>query len=175
MEDSQFFDSPPPRKPKRSKKWFVILVFFLILLGVGAAAAKYLTNSSSMGGTKITPTPTDYIFPTDTPSAKATPSPSVSPTGASKSTVSIEVENGSGVAGVAGKMATFLKNQGYTVSGTSNADNFTYQNVTIEVKKSEPNVLSELKSSISTGYTLGTASASLPTSSSNDAIVIVGK
>ncbi len=190
MDDTQFFDSPPTRRSKRSKKWIVLVIFLILLVGIGVVAAKFLTKASAPVSSKTTPTPTDYIFPTDTPapSGKLTPSPSVSGTPApsgkvsispsatpTKSSATITVENGSGTAGVANKMATFLKGLGYTVVSTTNADNFNYTNVTIEVKKSESSILPKLKSDISANYSVGSATATLPESSSTDAVVIIGQ
>ena len=45
----------------------------------------------------------------------------------------------------------------------------------IEVKKSEPNLLTKLKSDLNKTYTVGTASATLSDTNDTDAIVIVGK
>ena len=50
--------------------------------------------------------------------------------------ISITIENGSGVEGTAGKASDFLKEKGYNVAKTQNADNYKYEGTTIKVKNS---------------------------------------
>lgn len=97
------------------------------------------------------------------------------PTSLDKSKITISVENGSGVEGAAGKVADYLKSQGYNVSGTSNADNYNYTGVTIKVKDSAKAYLDGLKSDLSKNYTVNSSTSDLPSSSSTDAVVIIGK
>ncbi len=171
-------DETPSNKPKIIA---FIVVFLLLMVALGFAA-NYFLNKKSIFNKQIVITPTATQAPIQTPTIVASSSASVTPTGKitpspsiSKSSITIQVLNGSGAAGVAGKMAASLKDLGYTVSSTGNAQSFDYSNIVIEVKKSEPNVLSELKIDLSKDYTLGTASATLSSASSTDAIVIVGK
>lgn len=190
MKDEGIFgvDESPSRKPRIIA---FIIVFFLLLVALGFAL-NYFLNSKAHKTQQVAVIPTLTIqptqIPTDTPEAtpsagvsktKSTPTPLV-PTGSlSKSNpesgITVEVLNGSGIAGAAGKMAASLKSYGYTVSSTGNADAFTYTNVTIEVKKSEPKTLSLLKVDISKDYTVSSASAALTESNATDAIVIAGK
>ncbi len=179
----------------RSKKPFIILLLLLIL-GIGGFFA--FTQGPSLVAS-LSPSPTPTMVPTQVPTptleptatpepsgtAKKSPTPKATPTtsksssidkttGLDRSILTITVQNGSGTAGVAGTMSTFLKDLGYSVSGSGNADNFDYQNVVIQVKASEAKYLPLLKSDIATKYTVGSASATL-SSGSTDAIVIVGK
>ena len=55
-------------------------------------------------------------------------------TGLDRANLTIAVKNGSGVTGAAAKASNFLKDLGYTVSSTGNADNSDYENTVIEVK-----------------------------------------
>lgn len=182
------------QQKKRSWKKAVVLLFFLALLGFGGYIGM---NRLLGGGTKqvekvqITPTPTVEQQPTDTPTStpeesptpeatKApTPRPTTSPidkaTGLDKRELTIAVQNGSGTAGLAGKIADFLKSFGYKISGTANADNFDHTNVSISVKSASANYLPLLKKDISTDYTVGDTDSNLSASSSADAVVIVGK
>ncbi|OGV97358.1 hypothetical protein A2W24_06535 [Microgenomates group bacterium RBG_16_45_19] len=54
--------------------------------------------------------------------ANQTPAPTPSPAAADKSAITLEVFNGSGVSGLAGKSATTLEGLGYTIFSTGNAD-----------------------------------------------------
>lgn len=92
-----------------------------------------------------------------------------------RSTLSVTVENGSGVEGVAGKAADILKTLGYNVKSTANSDNYNYKGVTIKVKSSKSNFIQLLKNDLSKNYTIGTTSSDLPASSPTDAVIIIGK
>lgn len=89
--------------------------------------------------------------------------------------ITITVENGSGQVGVAGKASDFLKEKGYNVSSTGNADKYTYSGATIKVKSSASSYLDLLKKDLSEKYTISSTSSDLPKDSSTDAIIIVGK
>lgn len=114
---------------------------------------------------EITKTPT--IVPTINSIDKAS--------GLDRANLSIEVENGSGEVGAASKGSEFLKGLGYKVVATGNADNFNYENLSIEIKKEKSNYLSLLKKDLGLTYTVGSTSADLSSSSSSDAVVILGK
>lgn len=95
--------------------------------------------------------------------------------GLDRSKLSIAVANGSGIEGTAGKAATILKDLGYNVVSTENADNFNYEGATIKVKKEKGNFLNLLKKDLSKDYTVSASSSDLPSSSSSDALIIIGK
>lgn len=122
-----------------------------------------------------TPTPTDTPTPQDTPTAAPTQNPVDPTSGLDRSQLSVTVENGSGDSGVAGKGSSILKNLGYNVTATGNADNFNYTNVTIQVKAASSSYLNLLKSDLGSNYTVGNATSDLSDSFSTDALVIIGK
>lgn len=200
MEDSSFqspiaqFNYASPEIPKKPKKFIYLIIFLVIIVGF------FLTRNLFSGSNKQTetptntPTPTEYQFPTDTPTPSASPTPtetttaspttspaakSINPvdasTGLDRSTLSIAVQNGSGETGVAGKAANVLKSFGYKVASTGNADNFNYENATIQVKSTKANFLALLKKDLGFSYTVGSASADLSSDFSADALVIIGK
>jgi LCP family protein required for cell wall assembly len=70
----------------------------------------------------------------DTALPAATPSKSTAPPvlTVAPSQVSVDVENGSGVAGIASQTASELSSLGFNVVGTADADNFSYTNSVIE-------------------------------------------
>lgn len=200
MEDNQFQQplgnqNYPNKGSGRLKKILFMFFFLLLLVGVGYFATKYFLGSEKeTKSLTITATPTEYQFPTDTPTPIATPTavlkkvtptakPTVKPTvnqadsqsGLDRSALSVEVQNGSGEAGVAGKGSDTLKALGYNVISTGNADNFDYQDVTIQVKSTKSGYLALLKKDLGSSYTVGTTSADLSSSSTADALVIIGK
>jgi len=95
--------------------------------------------------------------------------------GLDRSKLSITVVNGSGVEGTAAKGATILKDLGYNVVSTDNADNFNYKDVTIKVKKEKSDYLDLLKKDLAKEYTIRTSSSDLSSTSSTDALIIIGK
>lgn len=186
-----------PRKPNRL---IFVVLFILLLAGVIFGVWKFFLSSGNKTtvSVTITPTPTEYRFPTDTPtpstaptiSAKPTSAPTSKPTatptkslvkpidiatGLDRSVISVAIQNGSGEAGVAGKAADYLSGLGYKIGSTGNANNFDYVNVTIQVKSSVSKYLSLLKKDLGFSYTVGTTSADLSDTSAADALVIVGK
>lgn len=90
-----------------------------------------------------------------------------------RSNINVFVENGSGTPGVAGKMADELKALGYTIKGTGNADNYSYQGVTLKAKTNDEKDL--VKQDLSKDRAITSATTSLPSSSPEDVLVIVGK
>jgi len=68
-----------------------------------------------------------------------------------------------------------LKSFGYKITSTGNADNYNYENVTIQVKSTKSNFLALLKKDLGFSYTVGSASADLSSDSTSDALVIIGK
>lgn len=184
-------DSFQMQPQERGSKRFALLVLVVIILGVvvffgvrfiGSRAKKEVTPTPTptlVQSVPIdTPTPTE-VSPTPKSSPSPTPKPTVNPvdpaSGLDRSSLSVEVKNGGGVVGAAGKVSDFLKNLGYKVVSVGNADNFDYQSIVIEVKSAESSFLSLLKKDLSASYTIGSTSADLSATSSADALVIVGK
>lgn len=200
MDDSAFPKVVSQQPQQRRPKTLLILAVFLVLLGVLLFAGSQLltTKSSEKNAESNKPAPTAIIAPSDTPAPtesptptpgkKGTPTLTPSPTGKQaatttsvdkatgldRSTLTVEVQNGSGVSGAASKMSTLLKDAGYTVGTTGNADNFDYQGVTIQVKSTKSKYLPLLKKDVSASYTVTDSSTSLA-SSTADAVIIVGK
>ncbi len=99
----------------------------------------------------------------------------VDKSGLDRSKLSVIVQNGSGTEGVAGKAADVLKELGYNVASTGNADNYNYTGVTVKVKKEKSNFLDLLKKDLSKDYTIKSSSSDLSSDSPTDALIIVGK
>ncbi len=173
----------------------VLLGFLIIVAGNFFSSGS--TSEKSSPGITILPTSSRKQIPTETPSAsptkavsssitpkpttKTTPTstktitPTSSAASVEKSSLTIEVLNGSGEKGVAKVMSTVLTDAGYTVSRTGNADTYSYKGITITIKKSKANFLNSLKKDIvAADYIVSSSSDTLSESSGVDAIVIVG-
>lgn len=189
MEENTPSFNPSPKK--RSYKKLILLFLLLLLVGGGIyfGAVSFFNTKEEKKAEVITPTqeptPTEELSPTieesPTPEASKTPTPkpTTNPvdktTGLDRSKVSVEVQNGGGVVGAGSKASDFLKNLGYRIASTGNADNFNYEGVTILIKSDFSKYLPLLKSDLSSQYTISSTSATLSASSSASAVVIVGK
>ena len=197
MEENQFQEIPQTFAPGRSKKTLPKKTIILIVVIALIIVAVLFIKLSAKSGTQSTPTAsstplaTDTPMPTDTPTPSSsetpvptstptpTPAPSANPidnaTGLDRSKLNVLIENGSGEVGVASKASDYLKGLGYDVASTGNADNYNYTNVTIQVKAGESDYLALLKKDLGVNYTIGSTSSDLPDSSTEGALVIIGK
>lgn len=133
---------------------------------------------------EMTPTPTESLTPTKKPKNSPTPEKGTpTPTGTSsvdkasgldRADLKIEVQNGSGTAGVATKASNLLKKLGYDVVSSGNADNFDYEGTTIQVKSTKKAYLDILKKDLSATYTISSATSDYKGTEA-DAVVIIGK
>lgn len=117
--------------------------------------------------------PTMFAKPTPTPTPAPTPTPT--PVVPKRSDINVQVLNGGGTPGSAGKAKTFLEEKGYTVGDTGNTDEYTYKKTEVHVKAGKEAYLEFLKIDLADEYTVSTADAELASDSSYDAQVIVGK
>lgn len=172
--------------------WLLIPVILAILIGGGFFFFRSQQETEEVA--TFTPTPTPSVSPTPTPESaetstpiptkQATPTPKPTPiptpqrvatTAAElkRQAISVQVLNGTGVAGVAKKAADFLASFFYTISDVGNAENYDFEKTVIQTKKVAD--LDLLRADLENQYEIGSASATLSSSSSYDAVVIVGK
>jgi hypothetical protein len=193
MEDLPFGESPLNINPRPAKRFpsrfftLVIVVIVLALVVFGISKVFFANQNTGKKETLITPTIT--MAPTNPPeatkAAQATPTkgvnktPTPTPVAGSatidKTKVSIGIQNGSGEVGVASKMATYLKGLGYKIGSTGNADNYDYEGVTVQTKAEFKNYIATLKKDLASEYTVTSATSDLPSTSTPDILVIVGK
>lgn len=115
--------------------------------------------------------PVLFAKPTPTP----TPAPTPAPAAVKREDVSLQVLNGGGTPGAAGKMKKLLEDKGYSVKDVGNTDEYSYTKTEILVKSGKEAYLSLLKNDLKDTYSLGTSSATLPADASYDVRVIAGK
>jgi len=192
MEEISYAGSSSRGQRKLPKRMLVFGGLFLVVLLLLGSAAYFITREKAPeedGVTasitlpeedEVTETPTPTQEADVTPEDETTPTraPSKAPTGTGStatSSVRITVKNGSGEAGVAGVAAEVLKEAGFTIASTGNADNSNYTDVTIQIKNSKKASLADIEDALSADYTVGDTSTDLPESTSYDALVIIGK
>lgn len=143
--------------------WIVIVVVVAALVGGGLIWATGSAGSLGfLSSAKPTPTPTQ------------TPAPTAAPTVA-REDITIQVLNGGGTPGAAGRMKTFLEEKGYTVSDTGNTEEYTYTTTDILAKPDKEAYLELLRADLESDYTLGTVAATLAEDVAFDVQVIVGE
>lgn len=107
-----------PKQTGKNWKWLIVLVLFLVVIG---GVTFFVFKSSKTASTlEESPTP-DTSSLTNLATPEATPTPSSSPSAADKSTIKIQILNGTGVSGDAGVLSDKLKELGYTNITTGNA------------------------------------------------------
>lgn len=144
--------------------WAIVTILVALLTGGILFAAAKKTSPMHLFA-RPTPTPTAAPLPTPTPTLAAV----------DKTSFKIQVLNGGGTAGAAGKMKSFLEGKGYTVSGTGNTGEYTYTTTEIHGKATMKDAIVNLQADLKDTYTMGTVAADLSASASADVQVIVGK
>lgn len=114
-----------------------------------------------------------FLASAPTPMSQPTATPTPLPPDRSK--VKVQVLNGAGVAGAAGKMKSLLEEKGYVVMGTGNADNYDYEETQIQAGSESIQIVELLKADLAGDYKVASEVASLASGEEADVVVIVGK
>lgn len=155
-------------KPKNSgSKWVII---FIILLIIGGAGIFFFTSTANKP--IATPTPSFGVVPienkvTAAPIATATPEP------IKKDTITVEIQNGTGITGEAKLLQDKLKELGYTEITTGNAASTDNTETTVTFKKTLAQAAQdELKKELEDFYK--TVNVKTSTSQKTDVVIITG-
>lgn len=162
-DTSSIFGPTPEETSKGSKKLFWVLIVVFALLGAAAGGVGiYLQNR-----------PSAEPAPSPTPEASALPSPSPE-TKLNREDISIQVLNGSGVTGAAGKAKDYLEGLGYTVDNVGNANSSDYTQTEISTTTSAQKYVDMLTEDLGSNYTVSDQVGSLGSDSSYDVVIILG-
>lgn len=155
-------------KPKNSgSKWIII---FIILLIIGGAGIFFFASTANKP--IATPTPSFGVVPienkvTAAPIATATPEP------VKKDTITIEIQNGTGITGEAKLLQDKLKELGYSEITTGNAESTDNTETTVTFKKTLAQAAQdELKKELESFYK--TVNVKTSTSQKTDVVVVTG-
>lgn len=153
-----------------SKRNMFLWALTMIVITVAIGGGLIIFSGGGTGGVSNI-----VLQASPTPSPSSTPTPTPAPVAVKKDELDVQVLNGGGVVGAASKMKAFLEEKGYTVAEVANAEEYTYEQTEVHVKKSAAGNLEEIKKELNEAYTVGTATEDLPDDSKYDIRVIVGK
>lgn len=154
------------RRGKKNIPWVPIGI------GLGVVGVGLLLWRLVFANPQSTPETTEILL--STPSPLPSPSPSPSATELKREDMKIQVLNGSGVAGAAGKVKSSLETAGYENVGTGNADNYDYKGITIQVKDGKRAIGDLIEGDLEDDYKDITVRETLEDDSDYDAVVIAG-
>lgn len=173
MDNQQFTTAPNPvyqESQEKNAKWLWLLIALIV---IGALIFAFVRGIGpfgalrSKGETEVSPSPAALFA--SSPSPEVSPAPQLD-----KSTVSIRVLNGSGKAGVASTMKTFLESKGYKVSAVGNAANYDFAQTFLRFKEAFRKYQDVLLSDLSDNYSVVISEDNLEATDSADIEVIVG-
>lgn len=168
-DEVPFSDFPAYTERSKGKpKAAVIFLIILILIAAGLGGLYFLGKNSGSTSPATTVAPTEA--PVEEPTATPEPTPELD-----RSELTVSVLNGSGARGAAGGTAEILRNLGYTLGTTGNAENFNYEGITIIVSEESEEYLDLLKSDLEKEASASAVTASVSATLNSGAQVIVGK
>lgn len=112
-------------KSNKGKNIALFFVVFLLVAGVSALFFFFFTGALTFQPKEEK----SEVVPTEAPT------PTQEPAEFEKGELSVQILNGSGVSGAAGKMQTYLEDLEYENIEVGNADSSDYENVTIQLKE----------------------------------------
>lgn len=148
--------------------WIIVLTALL----VGALAGGFITYFSGLSRLQ-NPLPTATPMVTQQPQATTTPAPA--DTTLKREDLKVQVLNGSGVSGAAGKAKAALEKLGYKDVQTGNAPTSDVAETEISILKAKESYLDMLKKDLEGSYTVSATTKTLPTSSKFDVVITLGK
>ena len=91
-----------------------------------------------------------------------------------KTNIDIRIENGAGIAGIAGRTQSFLEDLGYSVVEIDNADSQDYTNTVVLLKQSAQDFAQAIKADLEQEYPTEISTENLEDDAEYDVLIIVG-
>jgi len=165
-----FEDTSILPEPKNSKKIVFIILAIVVVLGIiGGGFYFYKKKKNVPVASQPEPEQTTVL---PTPEI-IEPSPTVALL--ERKNLNIQVLNGSGIAGKAGEVKSFLEELKYEEIDTGNAETYDFEKTEISIKESAKDYLEMLIDDLSEEYPLVEETETLDEDSEFDVIVTVGK
>lgn len=155
------------KNPSGSKSKLIITICLIIIFTLIGFVGGYFYGKSVSSNNTVTPSSEIETIPTFTP----TPTEEE----VDLSAYSIEILNGSGVAGVAGDEQDALVADGFSVENTGNAENQDFTETMISVKSSVPaEFIQKLRDSLSERYVVTSGTEDLEDDNDYDVVITIG-
>lgn len=149
--------------------WIIIPTALLVGALVGGFIT-YFSGVSKLNKENSTPTPISSDSATTEPSSTASSAGTLK-----KDTLKIQILNGSGVSGAAGKAKTYLEGLGYKSIDTGNASASDFTETEISIKEAKKEFTSLLTTDLSKNYQVAKAIKTLVTTSRYDVVITLGQ
>jgi len=152
-----------------SGKVIILIVILLVIVGSVVGGVLYFQKGISES-TQVEPTPTQAPVQTATPTPEAET--------VDKTNISVNVLNGSGIAGEAGKVKEMLIEAGFSEDNVSigNAASYDFENVTVSLKEGASNALyDEIEGALTGSYEVSLSDEALDKDTNYEAVLTVGK
>jgi uncharacterized protein YvpB len=148
----------------------------VFVMDPASGTMRYMQYETLLSASKLFALPFLEVFPSVI-AGEYTPTEKIdSVTGLDRSKIKIIVENGSGELGAANGMGQILQEFGYTVLAIKQADNFTYENVTLQYKKGITDYVPLIKKDLELAfYNVASTSADLEETKKEDMVILVGQ
>lgn len=156
---------------KKSSKKGLLLTVVVVALAVALVSGGIMVYRKAMGGNdKATPAGENILPETEvTPAAEATPVPDLD-----RTELKIQILNGSGTPGFAGKAKDHLLSLGYENIETGNAGSYDYEETEIAIKESMEGYLDMLKVDLVEKYVVASKTTTLDEDEEYDVIITLG-
>lgn len=179
-QQRKYFFTEEGKSASRGKSIIIGIGLLLVLTGAGIGAWYFFTNQKQFT-VQIPKISVSLPFfqsqpsPTPTRSKEVTPTATPTPRVIDPQTYTVQILNGSGIPGNAGKAKKLLEEKKYIVKSTGNANSFNYQTTEIQAKKHVEKIyLDQLATILSASYKLASQTAELKTGET-DIVIIIGK
>lgn len=179
-DDSSFQEFPAYVKHSSGKPRLLAVFIGVFVLAVLAVGALYFIGSQNKDTkTRVSPLPTQMpkssVVSDADASASGSPKSTTPTPSLERSKLKVAILNGSGTPGAAKATSSHLNSLGYTIATIGNADDFSYKNLTIKIKKSKSEYLPLLKKDVAEKSPDVAITTSIDDDISAEAEVIVGK
>jgi len=153
---------------KTNYLWIIIPIALLIGSLVGGFIT-YFSGISRLTNSNQSPSPIATVIPTAEPTPTASPSANFK-----RETLKLQVLNGSGVSGLAGKAKTYLESLGYKNVVAGNASISNLIETTISVKESKKDLVENIRTDLEKNYKVAKEIETLVATSKYDFVITLG-
>lgn len=154
---------------KSSYLWITIPIA-LLFGALAGGLITYFSGVSKLESNDVTSTPISTSIPTDETSPTDSPTKDLE-----RDTLKIQVLNGSGVAGAAGKAKVYLEGLGYVDIVSGNASTSDFPETEISIKDSSKDYLELITSDLEKNYEVAKETKTLVSSSAYDVVITIGQ